>query len=224
MEVQKGLNIRFIDSLNFLPMGLAELPKAFDLTELSKGHWPFYFNTKSNQNYIGPYPSMYMYGVNSMSKIDRSDFLTWYATLEGKVFDFRKEMKAYCISDVVLLREACLKFQALMMEVTESVDVDLEAEDSNVTIDPFGGSVTIASLCMNIFKSIFWKPYERVQLSNGEWYTSQTSKDDVTSVTMNGKWNTEKELKQQGLTVTDSKSLPSAIAQIPSQCKETNTV
>ena len=32
-----GLNIRFLDSLNFLPMPLAQLPKSFGLEELKKG-------------------------------------------------------------------------------------------------------------------------------------------------------------------------------------------
>ena len=36
MTVGKGLNIQVIDSLNFLPMKLAALPKAFGLTELKK--------------------------------------------------------------------------------------------------------------------------------------------------------------------------------------------
>ena len=31
MKVGRGLNIRIIDSLNFLPMPLANLPKAFGL-------------------------------------------------------------------------------------------------------------------------------------------------------------------------------------------------
>ena len=40
MKVGRGLNIRIIDSLNFLPMPLANLPKAFGLKELKKGFFP----------------------------------------------------------------------------------------------------------------------------------------------------------------------------------------
>ena len=37
LERGQGLNIRFIDSLHFLPMKLADLLKAFDLQEMKKG-------------------------------------------------------------------------------------------------------------------------------------------------------------------------------------------
>ena len=41
MTVEKDLHIKVIDSLNFLPMKLAALPKVFGLTELKKGWFPF---------------------------------------------------------------------------------------------------------------------------------------------------------------------------------------
>jgi hypothetical protein len=36
-------NIRFIDSVNFIPMALADMPKAFGETELEKGFFPHLF-------------------------------------------------------------------------------------------------------------------------------------------------------------------------------------
>jgi len=51
MEVTRGLHIRVLDSLNFLPMKLAALPKAFGLTELCKGCFPHFFNKRENQQY-----------------------------------------------------------------------------------------------------------------------------------------------------------------------------
>ena len=46
MKLDKGLNIRILDSLNFLPMPLAKLPKSFGLTEMKKGFFPHFYNTK----------------------------------------------------------------------------------------------------------------------------------------------------------------------------------
>ena len=46
MTVERGLHMQVLDSLNFLPMKLADLPKAFGLTELKKGWFPHYFNRK----------------------------------------------------------------------------------------------------------------------------------------------------------------------------------
>ena len=44
-----SLNMRLLDSLNFLPMPLANLPKSFGLKEKKKGFFPHFFNTKENQ-------------------------------------------------------------------------------------------------------------------------------------------------------------------------------
>jgi hypothetical protein len=49
------LKIKFIDSLSFIPMRLADFPKTFGLDELAKGYFPHLFNKTENQNYIGPY-------------------------------------------------------------------------------------------------------------------------------------------------------------------------
>ena len=48
-------DIRFIDSLNFLPMPLSKFPKTFGLTELVKGYFPHFINTEENQHYVGHY-------------------------------------------------------------------------------------------------------------------------------------------------------------------------
>ena len=139
MEVGRGLNIRVLDSLNFLPMKLAALPKAFGLTELRKGYFPHFFNTREHQRYVGPYPDRKAYGADFMSTGDRTSFIRWHEekTKSGDVFDFRREMADYCRSDVDSLRRACLQFRELMMEATD--------------VDPFR-YVTIASVCMAIYK------------------------------------------------------------------------
>lgn len=43
LHVERGLNIRILDSLNFLPMKLAAMPKAFGLHEMKKGYFPNFF-------------------------------------------------------------------------------------------------------------------------------------------------------------------------------------
>ena len=50
----RGLNIRMIDSLNFLPMNLAKLPSTFGLEAMRKDYFPHLLNTTKNHNYIGP--------------------------------------------------------------------------------------------------------------------------------------------------------------------------
>lgn len=50
------LNIRIINSLNFLPMALTKLPGCFELSELIKRYFPHLFKRPENQNYVGPLP------------------------------------------------------------------------------------------------------------------------------------------------------------------------
>ena len=80
MHVERGLNIRIIDSLNFFPMRQAALPKAFGLKEIKKGYFPHFMNTAANQKYVGPYPPPSMYSIGAMSTKDREDFFQWYTT------------------------------------------------------------------------------------------------------------------------------------------------
>ena len=147
MHVGDSLNIRVIDSLNFLPMKLAALPKAFALKELKKGYFPHFFNLPENQNYSGAYPQPHYYGVDFMSSKDREQFIIWFKSMQGQTFNFRNEMEAYCRSDVDILRQACLCFRTLLMKATESDAI----EDG---IDPFK-CLTIASVCMKVFKTLF---------------------------------------------------------------------
>ena len=77
-----------------------------------------------------------------MSKSDREEFLVWYDQQSDNTFDFQKEMEDYCRSDVDILRRSCIKFRQLMLETTG--------------LDPFS-FVTIASVCMAVFRTNFLK-------------------------------------------------------------------
>ena len=163
MEI-KALNIRVLDSLNFLPMRLAALPKAFGLTELKKGYFPHLFNTARNQNYIGPLPAAEYYAPDTMSSSDRAKFEEWYKQHQGTVFDFRSEIESYCRSDVDILRRACLKFRQLQLDISN--------------VDPFA-CLTIASVCMKTYKSQLmpetwqyivpgYEPIQAVRIGSGD--------------------------------------------------------
>ena len=108
-------NIRFIDSLNFIPMGLAKFPKTFGLDELRKGYFPHLFNKKENQNYVGPIPCEPYYMPNEMKPKDREAFQKWHKEQRRNnyVFDFAKEITEYCASDVDILRRSCMEFREL---------------------------------------------------------------------------------------------------------------
>ena len=74
--------MKFLDSLNFIPMPLKKLPKSFDLHELKKGYFPHLFNTIGNQNYIGKMPDKHYFDPDGMSSSERKEFLKWYEKIK----------------------------------------------------------------------------------------------------------------------------------------------
>ena len=244
MSVGSGLNIRVLDSLNFLPMKLAALPGSFGLTELKKGYFPHYFNTSENQNYIGPIPDTKYYGPAYMSRKDRKDFLEWHArhAANSYIFDFRKEMQGYCISDVTILREACLKFRKLLLDATmtgELDDNDMQQDMFDIQddgelnedavqpeanrangIDPFK-CATIASMCMYIYKSKFLVEHHMVSVQHtttGEQMEIKaTLKDGKMEYLMGNVWCCKRDLQENHWEITSCKFVSSPIAQIPPQ-------
>ncbi|XP_061170447.1 uncharacterized protein LOC133179772 [Saccostrea echinata] len=201
MTVGRGLNMRFLDSLNFFQMPLSRLPKTFGLTELKKGYFPHFFNRPENQTYVGPYPPPEEYGIDHMTASGRSDFLRWHAEQRDRVFDFATEMKDYCRSDVTILRDACLKFRALIAQATDDL------------VDPFASS-TVASMCMTIFRTCHLREEVRVRLGRAtglqlpardgqvhyqnRWYSREEFESATDMVLTNPKCEIVRPLKDEG--------------------------
>ena len=136
-------NIKFIDSLNFIPMGLAKFPKTFGEDELCKGYFAHLFNKDENQDYVGPIPCQDDYGVNFMKPAEREAFITWHQEQveNNYVFDFREEIIKYCRSDVDILAKCCMMYREMFREKTG--------------IDPFDKALTIASYCHQVYRTKF---------------------------------------------------------------------
>jgi G:T-mismatch repair DNA endonuclease (very short patch repair protein) len=138
MSIGVGRNkITLIDSLNFLTMPLKAFPKTFDLQEMKKGYFPHFFNKKIHDNYIGPMPAKKHYGYDQMSVTDRNTFIKWYNDNQESVFDMKRDILDYCISDVHILKAGFEKFRDIFIE--------------NEGADP-SNYVTIASTCMNVYR------------------------------------------------------------------------
>lgn len=136
--------IRFVDSFNFLPMGLARLPAAFGLqgTVGGKGYFPHFFNTKENQDCVIPagLPEKKFYGVESMDAKAKAVFDAWYESevQKGAPFVFREEIAKYCEQDVWILKECCMAYRRVMCEETGC--------------DPFN-YITCASVCNGVYQT-----------------------------------------------------------------------
>ena len=145
----KMFDIKFIDSLNFIPMGLAKFPKTFGQPELCKGYFPHFFNKDENQDYVGPIPCQDDYRVNYKKPAEREAFMTWHQEQvdNNYVFDFRHEILKYCRSDVDILAKCCMMYREMLKEET--------AIGNETGIDPFDTSLTIASYCMQVYRTKF---------------------------------------------------------------------
>ena len=150
LELKQDYNIRFIDSISFTLMPLRDFPKTFGLSELTKGFFPFRFNTRDNQDYVGSYPDKEHYGYDEMKKVVKEEFDKWYETTKDKVFDFKDEMYKYCKSDVDILRRGCIEYRKMFMQICD--------------IDPFQ-YVTIASVCQAIYRKQYL-PKDAIAIHN----------------------------------------------------------
>ncbi len=131
-------NIRFVDSLNFLPMALEKFSDTFDIREQKKGFFPHLFNKKENFNYIGEWPDQKYYNSEFFSVKKKQMFDKWYVENQHLRFDFKKELEDYCKSDVRLLMEGCLKFSSIIKDISG--------------IEPFSQVITLASLTALIYR------------------------------------------------------------------------
>ncbi|KAK3911543.1 putative DNA polymerase [Frankliniella fusca] len=141
-----GRTWKFIDSLSFLPMPLSAMPKSFGLNELKKGWFPFLAVKKDYFNYSGHMLPKTFYCVTSMKNKAAKEFHAWYdeQVSMDKVFDFRQDLLAYCISDVTILRQSCRAFRQLF--------------EQTAGFDPIFNCITLSSACMCAYRRNFLKP------------------------------------------------------------------
>ena len=159
-----GWDIRFIDSINFIPMALAKFPKTFGQDELCKGYFPHMFNKDENQNYVGPIPCQNDYGVNFMKPGEREAFMAWHdeQVANNYRYDFREEIIKYCRSDVDILRKCCLLYREMFRKETD--------------IDPFNKALTIASYCQEVYRTNFLKKDTIAVFNNDrQWKIKQSN-------------------------------------------------
>ena len=142
--------IKFMDSLNFIPMALAKFPKTFGQDEMCKGYFPHFFNKDENQDYVGPMPCQDDYGVNYFKPEAREAFMTWHQEQvdNNYVFDFQHEILKYCRSDVDILAECCKLYREMLKEATDT-------GNDETGIDPFDTATTIAGYCMQVYRTKF---------------------------------------------------------------------
>ena len=141
--------VRFIDSLNHLAVPLSKLPKMWGLKSLVKGDYPYEFNTRDNLNYKGKIPPLLFgsakgkgFRPDDMKPGKRKKFMEWYKSHpDDFIWDHRAETKKYCMDDVRILYGAIQRYCELGIRVGG--------------LNPIR-STTIASYCMDMFKTYYY--------------------------------------------------------------------
>lgn len=132
--------LTFKDSLCFLPFPLSAFADTFGLQEDKKGFFPHLFNTKTNQDYVGPWPDRNHYDPDSMMPSKRREFDAWYDKVKDLQFNLYEEMVAYCKSDIKVLKAGC--------------EIFVREFESKADFNPLAKCVTIASACMRYYRKL----------------------------------------------------------------------
>ncbi len=142
MKIDAG-NVRFIDSLLFFQQALASLPKAFDLEDSEKGHFPHYLNVPEYQELqclISDIP-IDNFGIRTMKKDSASKLQQWYNEMseKGESFDMERDIEKYCRNDVKILLQSIMSFRKLFKD--------------NTGLDPLSRAFTLASVGLEYFRA-----------------------------------------------------------------------
>ena len=173
--------IRLIDSLNFLQMPLCKFPTTFglDTSKLSKGDFPFKFNTRNNQNYVGPIPDVKFYSPDTRTDNDRSKLLAWHTKLKNDnyIFNFQNELYRYCSQDVTILHLCCVEFHKTFLPET-NVDLfcycTIAASVMAVYRSKYLKENTIAILPKNLYRDSN-KPFSKSSIEWLQFISFQTN-------------------------------------------------
>ena len=154
--------IRVIDSVSFLPMKLAKLPKCLGLPDaIAKGHFPHFWNTQANQKVVlNHLPDITYYNIDYLSQEEREEIISWHQQNYNQVFDTEVELKKYCASDVIVLRTACVVFKNLVKKATTIQGAPLPG------IDVFA-ETTLAGCCMATFRQLLLTETHDVTMLDG---------------------------------------------------------
>lgn len=131
----------------------------------------------------------------------------------SEVFNFQDEILKYCHSDVDILRRGCIAFRNTVLQATTIEIPSVQPDDTLSTtttdgVDPFD-YVTITSVCMGIYKTLFFKHNIEVEITKDQTSTWLAVKE-FEGVALS-------DLEREDNAVVGKRRLKSPIAVVPSQ-------
>ena len=110
-----AINVRFIDSYNFLKYPLRDLPDVFGISNLRKQFFPYSFLKPETLNYVGPIPELKYFQTGEYDQ----EMETWYEQNKHKTFYCKNTLIEYCLRDVDLLTQIMLTFRKYFYKITQ---------------------------------------------------------------------------------------------------------
>lgn len=163
----KQLDIRFIDSFNFIPMALAKIGPAFNLP-VHKGDFPHRFSKMEHLSYQGPMPACdtaddwYSLATLRSSSSEKGDvavakFKAWHAEEAAKYvptttapWNYMDELKRYCKLDCDVLAGALVCLRDTFMNVEDAVSGVGATAFKIQPVDPLS-YLTMAQVCQKLY-------------------------------------------------------------------------
>ena len=160
----KSHRITLIDSLSFLSFSLEDFPRTLGFPELSKGFFPYLFNTKENEGYVGPMPPIHFFNPGGMKDGRRKEFEMWYNENKHSTIHVWDMMEEYCRLDVQVLCTGVLIFRDMCLQVTRFLD------PLNYCTSP--------SFCMAMYRYMFLKENWMMKLEGKDVWSPVTVQGD----------------------------------------------
>lgn len=122
--------IRFIDSMMFLGIPLASFTSAFGL-KTKKGFYCHFANKSQGNKWHKLLKDIDRedFGYSMMNSEKQQEFMVWYTENAESNWDNDKELIDYCTADVTLLREGCMKFRQIVMDITNDKNAEETKEE-----------------------------------------------------------------------------------------------
>ena len=165
LSIKVSRSLSFKDLLCFLPVPLSAFSKAFGIEEETKGFFPHHFNTPEHQQFIGPLPAKDYYDPDRMSNSRQEAFEEWYQTEKDPPFNFQQALKAYCHSDVVLLKAGRETFCKEFGQVAE--------------FDPVEKCLTFARACNLFYRRSCMPAYKIASEPSTRWHRRRKPYSDM---------------------------------------------
>lgn len=150
-----------------------------------------------------------------MTSGERKKLAQWHESKSSDIFNFQEEMLKYCRSDVDILRRGCIAFRNTVIQATTVSEVQPDGTLNIITdgVDPFE-FVTIASVCMGIFKTLFLAQRVKVEITRDQetsWHEIEAF-EGVNGVRLDGNWVSLVDLEKDEFTNVGKRQLISPIA------------